>query len=315
MAQVLTSEGLADFYQGKATPEFVKPEEPKTEIVIKGNTIDGKPQDEPSPVSTEHLDDKVEDDQGLTAAERKAYSEKIARKISAKHRALKQAEAAIGKESQGRQAAEKQASDLKAEIAQLKAKVDDGEGPKRDDFKSDGEWWDAKIQWRVDQGVSKGIAERETKREQERVEVERRTRIAKFAEGVDDYDETVESLKGVPQHQAVIDYMSDADLGPALIYYFGSHPDEYQKLASMKPVFAVAEVGKVETRLERKAEKVEKTVKADEALDTLKAPISRAPAPITTLHETASVVTKDPSKMDVDELREFNRAQRRQQQR
>lgn len=309
MAQVLTSEGLAEFHATGKIQEFVKP---GSEEVKGEKPAESKPADDP--VSTEaELDDKAEDDQGLTAAERKAYSEKIARKISAKHRALKQAEAAIGKETQGRQAAEKQASDLRAEIAQLKSKVDDGEGPKREDFKSDGEWWDAKIDWKAEQKANKKFTELEAKRETDRAEAAKQERIGKFAATVDDYDDVVESLKGVPQHQAVIDYMSDADLGPALIYYFGAHPDEYEKLARMKPIFAVAEVGKVETRLERKAEKVEKTEKADEALDTLKAPISRAPAPITPLNESATVVTKDPSKMDVDELRAYNREQRLKQ--
>lgn len=301
MAQVLTSE---DMVAGKPA-EFIKPDrilakEPKIEKV--------------EPVSKEPKveDDGKEDDEGLTATERTAYSEKIARKISAKHRALKQAEAAIGKETQGRQAAEKQASDLKAEIAKLKESgpVDDGKGPKRGDFGSDAEWWDAKIDWKAEQKAEEKFTKLETLRAQERAETAKQERISKFAQGIEDYDEVVDSLKGVPQHQAVIDYMSDADLGPALIYYFGRHHDEYEKISRLKPIFAVAEVGKIETKLERKAEKVDKTETADKALETFKAPISRAPAPIQELNESATPVNKDPSKMTFDELRAHNREQR-----
>ena len=313
MAQVLTSEGLAEFYAGAKVPEFVKPEaeKPKEEAKPEPKVEAEK---KPSPASKEPKVDE-EDDQGLTPAERTEYSEKIARKISAKHRALKQAEAAIGTEAKQRQAAEKLASELKAEIAKLKESAipDDGKGPKRSDFENDADWWDAKIDWKAEQKAEAKFTALEAKRAKESAEAAKHERIAKFATTVDDYDEVVDSLKGVPQHQAVIDYMSDADLGPALIYYFGSHPDEYEKIARLKPVFAVAEVGKIETRLERKAEKVDKTEKADEALETFKAPISRAPAPITPISDSATAVNKDPSKMSFDELRAHNRELRMKQ--
>lgn len=264
----------------------------------------------------EEPDDKIEDDEGLTAAERKAYSEKIARKISAKHRALKQAEAAIGKETQGRQAAEKLASEFKAEIEVLKKGVpkDDGKGPKREDYPQTDEgaaaWWDAKIDWKAEQKAEAKYTALEQRREQEKLETAKQARIAAFAATVDDYDEAVESLKGLPQHQAVLDYLVEAELGPNLIHYFGSHTDEYEKLTKMKPVAAVAEVGKIESRLERKADKAEKTKEADEALDKLKSPISRAPAPISAIPEGVNPVKKDLTTINnFDEYRRAKRAQ------
>ena len=297
MAQVLTADNLADFHATGKIPEFVKPTDKPAEV------IEEKPVEVKS-VEVE-LDDKVEDDQGLTAAERKAYSEKIARKISAKHRALKQAEAAIGTETKGRQAAEKLASDLRQELTLLKSAAAGDGAPKEKDFEDAGAYWKAVMRWTADQAVATDRLERE----KERIAAERQERIAKFADTVDNWDDAVEALKGTPQHQAVLDYIADAELGPALLYYFSSHPDEYEKLTRLRPVFAVAEVGKIETKLERKAQKVEKTEKADEALDTFKT-LSKAPAPIQALNESATVVTKDPSNMSFDELREYNREQR-----
>lgn len=307
MAQVLTSEGMAE---GKA-PETILPDRKKP---VEKVEVKAEPKVEPSVDSTKA--DETEDDQGLTPAERTAYSEKIARKISAKHRALKQAEAAAGKESQGRQAAEKEASDLRKEIAELKKStpVDDGKGPQRKDFASDADWWDAKIDWKAEQKAEAKFTALEAKRETERIEAEKSKRIAAFAETVDDYDETVEAINGAPQHQAVLDYIGGADLGPHLIYYYGKHPDEYEALSKMKAVQAVAMVGKTETKLEKKAEKVEP--KKDDAkpdLEGFKAPISRAPAPIQPLNESATPVQKDPSKMEFHELRAYNRAQRMKQ--
>lgn len=304
MAQVLTSEGMAE---GKA-PELIVPDRKKPV-----EKIEVEPKVEPSVDSTKKIDDETEDDQGLTPAERTAYSEKIARKISAKHRALKQAEAAAGKESQGRQAAEKEASDLRKEIAELKKStpVDDGKGPQRKDFASDADWWDAKIDWKAEQKAEAKFTALEAKREADRIEAEKSKRIAAFAETVDDYDETVETINGEPQHQAVLDYIGGAELGPHLIYYYGKHPDEYQKLSKMKAVDAVAMVGKTETKLEKKVEAPAKDDKPD--LDSFKAPISRAPAPIQPLNDSATPVQKDPSKMNFDELRAYNRAQRMKQ--
>lgn len=302
---VLPEAGNFDEFRKQRREAAKKPkEEPKPEV---------EPKVEPK---AEEPDDKIEDDEGLTAAERKAYSEKIARKISAKHRALKQAEAAIGTEAKGRQAAEKLASDLKAEIEVLKKGVpkDDGKGPKREDYPQTDEgaaaWWDAKIDWKAEQKAEAKYADLEKRREQEKLETAKQARIAAFAATVEDYDEVIDALKGTPQHQAVLDYLVEAELGPNLTYYFGSHTDEYQKLTKMKPVAAVAEVGKIESRLERKAEKVEKTEKADEALEKLKSPISRAPAPITAIPEGVSPVKKDLTTINnFDEYRRAKRAQ------
>ena len=309
MAQVLTSEGLADFYATGKMPDYVPPAELAKDDKPANKAIT-ETEEKPAVAAPE---DDTEDAEGLTAAERKAYSEKIAKKISAKHRALKQAEAQATREGRERQAAVKEASDLRAEIAKLKETVtDDGKGPKRADFDNDADWWDAKIDWKAEQKAEEKFTALEKRREAERIEAAKIKRIQEFATTVDDYDDTVDVLKGLPQHQAVIDYASEADMGPQIIYYLGQHPDEYESLAKMSAVKAVVELGKIEAKLERKAEKSEKA-EAKSSLDSFKAPISKAPAPIEPLSETVNAVQKDPSKMSVDELRAYNRTQRMRQ--
>jgi hypothetical protein len=304
MAQVLTSEGLAEFHATGKVAEFVKPE-----AEAKPAKVEAK--EEPSPVITEpeaakaELDDVKEDDEGLTAAERKAYSEKIARKISAKHRALKQAEAFGDHQSRERQAAEKKASDLAKEIAELKAKAPsapqiDG-GPKREDFDSDAAWWDAKIDWKADQKAELKVNELDRKRE-------RAKRIEKFASTVDDYDDMLAVNASKKMHQPVIDYATDSDLGPALMYYYGQNPDEYDKLSKLSPVSAVAAMGKLEAKLERQTEAIKEAKGEPEPAKT--SPLSRAPEPIQALSESATPLRKKPEDMDVDELRAYNRQQR-----
>lgn len=316
MAQVLTSEGLADFYATGKMPDYVPPAELAKYDKPANKAI---PETEEKP-AVSAPDAEKEDEDGLTAAERSEFSEKITKKINAKTRALKQAEAQLLREGREKQAAVKEASDLRVEIAKLKESVkDDGKGPKRADFESDADWWDAKIDWKSEQKAEEKFTALEQKRERERIEAARQKRVAAFAENVPDYQEAIEALDGLSaitnpnSRQAILDYVSEADLGPAIVHYLGTHLDEVDGLAKLSPVAAVAAVGKIESKLERKEAKAEKAEAKTDALDSFKAPISKAPAPIEPLSETVNAVKKDPSTMTVDELRAYNRAQRMRQ--
>jgi hypothetical protein len=307
MAQVLTSEGLAEFHATGKIPEFVKPVEDQP----KPAEVKADPKVEPSVVS-----DKVEaaieaeDDQGLTAVERTEFNEKMRRKIGAKHRAMREAEEFAEENYRERRAAEKRADDLAAEIAAMKstaAPTPEDKEPSRADFASDAEYWDAKIDWKAAQAVKKDRAARAEEiraAEAQKMEAERIARNKAFAAVTPDYEETVAALSDedlmVPPHMS--QYLYESDMSPQLMYHFAKNPEVFRDIAKLSPIKAVAAMGKLESKLEAKAPAVEpgKTPTS----------LSRAPAPIQALQDSATPVQKDPSKMSFDELRAYNREQR-----
>lgn len=110
---------------------------------------------------------------------------------------------------------------------------------------------------------------------------------AAFADEHDDYEEAsdaavhvVRSLENSPGIQAISAATTDPELGPALLYELGKHPEEIKRLAAMSPTRAFLEIGKFSARLagEKPAEKAE----------TPEPPKTKAPKPLTPVTKPAS---------------------------
>ena len=315
MAQVLTSEGLAEFHSTGKVPEFVKPEEPKPDV--KADEV----KSESSPASTDAKDDvdDTEDENGLTPRQKRELTSKMLKAIGAKHKAamLARKEADEATSLAENQFNERKLIDRKLEEVQRKLdeiesksipQTADEKEPQRKDFASDAEYWDAKIDWKADQKVKANEARR-LEQEQaalaQKLDAARIERNKAFAATVDDYEETIESLGesglNVPGH--ISQYLMESETSAQLMYYFAKHQDEYQSIAALSPIRAIAAIGKLEARLEAKGP----DMKSESNPQT---PISRAPAPIQPIQESATPVQKDPAKMTFDELRVYNREQR-----
>jgi hypothetical protein len=115
-----------------------------------------------------------------------------------------------------------------------------------------------------------------------------------------DYAEVIaESDIDAPPHIAV--YIAESPIGPKIGYHFAKHPEDFDRISKLSPIRAIAELGKLEDRLEKpKAKEPEADTPA----------VSRAPSPIKPLEGSAAAVQKDPAKMTIQELREYERAQK-----
>ncbi len=312
--QVVTNENMAEFIQNRAVPDFVPPkadakvevtsdtkEEPAKEAPPRGE--DGKfvKADEKPDEAAKAADDVDEDDADLP--------ERVRKQIGKKHRAMREAEEFARQLYGDKTAAETRAEKAERELAELRsgksgpAAAEDAKAPKSEDFKTVGEYAEALAEYKVE----KKFAEREAKQAQERQEAAARAaqdglnkRIAATVKELPDYAEVIaESDIDLPPHMAV--YVAESPIGPKLGYYLAKHPEDFDRISKLSPVRAMAELGKLEDRLEKPAKA--KEPEADE-----KPAISRAPSPITPLEGKSAPSTKDPAKMSIPELREYERA-------
>jgi hypothetical protein len=316
--QVVTPENFQTLVETGKVPEFVPPKaDPKVEVTVE--KTETKTDERPRGEDGKFLkaDDTPEaaavddDDEGadLTGPV-KAKIDKI---VGKKHRQMKEAEE-FAREMRADREAERERAD-RAEAA-LKAfqgeksrpaSVEDAKAPKAEDFKTVGEYAEALAEYKVE----KKFAEREAKRDQEQREQAMQAaqaahmkRIEATAKEIPDYAEVVAASDiDLPPHLAV--YIAESPMGPKLGYHFAKHPDEYDRISKLSPIRAIAELGKLEDRLEKP-----KDPPPEKVADTTERTVSRAPSPITPLNASTTVVTKDPAKMSVQELREHERLQK-----
>lgn len=332
MVQVVTNENMLDLIQNRTVPEFKAPEV----------TVDVKPADKPAAPNPDQprdlntgefvkadgekskdepkkdepaakaADDDEHDDDGAKLSD--AVKRKIDKIVAKKHRAMKEAEEFGREEYRERKAAVERAEALQRELDALKAgKSGTGpapaEGkPKPEDFKTVGEYTDALVEWKFNQRL-KAQDESDTRKQQQKavetVQQQFAERVAATAKDIPDYAEVVETADWeVPHHMQA--YIVDSENGARLGYHFAKNRDEFDRIAKLSPIRALAELGKLEDRLfGKKAEAP--APKAAPAADTQ---VSRAPAPIQPLEGKSTTVTKDPSQMTFQELRAHRMAER-----
>lgn len=322
--QVVTPDNFQQLIETGKVPEFKAPEVAKpTEVVQEpARGTDGKFVSAESDVDKQtEKQDKT--DTGATPEKTAAQaeddgdeglSEKVRKKIGAKHRAMKEAEEFAEQQYNERKAAERRAEKLEQELNELKSKsrpeqkTEAKAPPKSDDFKTVGEYAEALAEYLVEKKLQERTQADETKRQQDaeaRVKAEFSQRIAKVMEDIPDYEEVVSRADvDVPPH--ISQHIVESDIGPLLGYHLAKHPEELDRIRKLSPIRAIAELGKLEAKLEKKPE----PAPAKEAPVAPTQQISRAPAPIQPLDGKSTPVHKDPSTMTFQELREWDRQQR-----
>jgi len=88
---------------------------------------------------------------------------------------------------------------------------------------------------------------------------------AKFAASVKDY-QTVTRNQALPINQTMVETLQTAEKGPEVLYYLGKNPDVAASLASMSPLDAARELGRIEAT---------KLVKPEPILKTTPAPVPK----------------------------------------
>lgn len=174
--------------------------------------------------------------------------------------------AALPKKSRKQRAIEKATRELKESNRQLSERLAAVEGkgkraaeteqpklvaPKREDFKTDEEFDEAKFQYRYTvQRLREELSAQERSindRLKENFE-SYQAQVADFKEEHEDWDDVIKQNK-TPIHNGVFLAIQEQENGAQVAYYLGKHPDYARRLAEMTELSAIMEVGRLSERL------------------------------------------------------------------
>lgn len=320
--QVVTSENFQQLVETGKVEEFKAPEAAVAKaaeaavVVDKPRGEDGKFIAKDAEVKADEVDEAAKAAVESDDPDDADLPERVRKQIGKKHREMREAQEYARELRADREAVRERAERAEAALKAIQdaksgpASVEDAKAPKAEDFKTVGEYAEALAEYKVE----KKFAEREAKQERQRREqaaVDASNaldqRIEATIKEIPDYLEVIGDCKlDAPPHMTV--YMAESPLGPKIGYHFAKTDAgraDFDRIAKLSPIRAIAELGKLEDRLDKKPD-----VKADKA-DAGSVAVSRAPAPINPLDSAAkTVVQKDPSKMNIQELREYDRQQR-----
>jgi len=316
--------------EGKAAPDSSqKPNDGKTERPENGTTVqprkaDGtfdsptgeKPAEKGKAAPQPAVDDDP-DGENLT--------EHARRVIAKKHRKQKEAEEFATQEARRALSAEARAEALQRELDSLKGGKKSGDGPatsadddpkrpKKSDFETVGDYTEALTEYLVEKKAKAAGEASKAQSEQDRAKAAAEeiagtfaTRQQEFMKATPDYEEVVgDSELDMPN--AGMQYLVESEMGPQLAYHLAKNPKEAERLSSLSPTRVIAELGKLEARLE--SAKPKEAPKGEPAPQNTRQ-VSRAPAPVSPLSgESATAVEKDPSQMSFQELRALREKQK-----
>lgn len=265
------------------------------------------------------VDESDPDGEGLT--------EHARRVIAKKHRRQKEAEE-FARERDADAAAERRRADgLQRQLDEQRggsksgdgpatgASTDDESEPNPDDFKTVGEYTRALTKYEVAKAArtASEASTRQSQQDRQKAQADElgatfAQRCSEFEKTTPDYEEVVGESELII-HNAGMQYIVESEMGPQLAYHLAKNPDVVERLSKLSPARVIAELGKLEVRLEDAA-KSKEAPKGDPAPQATRQ-VSRAPAPIQPLNgDAATPVHKDPSQMSFQELRAHRLAER-----
>lgn len=229
----------------------------------------------------------------------------------------------LPKKSRRQRAIEKATKDLEAENRWLKeqlqgkggegkktaepAPVEELKAPKREDFKSDEEFEEAKFQYRY----KKQRQQEQTEDSKKAIESHQREMLANYAaakaeikEEHDDWDDVMKEFGESPVSSSVYVTILSLEEGPRVSYYLAKHPDELEKLNAMFPDQATREVIRLHDRLKTKTPAANGTSERPKPRPRLPDPVR----PVSTAATTSTLTSRDAAKSG--NYSAFKRAQR-----
>lgn len=143
--------------------------------------------------------------------------------------------------------------------------------PRREDFQDYEGYLEAKADWQVAEKLKVLETKAETYRQQQAVVQREATweqRQQAASKKYEDFAEVAlaDDLTITP---IMAEAMKDSDMGPDVAYYLGKNPDQAERIAKLNPAAQVREIGKIEARLEVKAEPVKRPSKAPPPIDPI----------------------------------------------
>jgi len=295
---------------------------------------EAKADDKPGEAKTDAKPDEAdEDENGLTEEQRATFTENMKRTIGKKHAKQKAAEELAEAQFNEKVLALKRAETLERENARLKEQLtpaktqEEPKEPVRENYKTDKEYADALVDYRVEQKFKERDAEghqQAVKDRQREVVTTFLGRVEKAREIVPDFDEVM-SAADVDVPNDIAGYIQESELGAELGYHLAKNPQVIERLSKLTPARQLVEIGKIEGTLKPFVEKSAKAEdksnghapsqdgKRETAPSTNGKPPSKARLePIQPLETgSASQVTKPESEMTYQEVKAAWEAKRK----
>lgn len=318
----------------------VKKDTPTTDI---GDKPKADVTEDDKPVKVESKDDES----GLEA-EDTDLPDRVKSRIGRKHAAMKAAQALADKRAEevaeSERFAEQQFNERKlieAREAALQERLRELEGkqpqkaaepefkkPTIEDKNEDGSWkyrdaagnvdWDKYTDAKADYAADAKMKERDAKEAQQRADAQQAEAAARVKANADkarkahpDFDKVMAGVANtdadrVPQF--VLNYIFESDSGAEIAYHLAKNPEDSKRIASLKPILGLAELGKLADKLQPAAGVSPGNGAAPPVRER-----GGAPPPITPLSGSGSgSVNTDPAKMNFKELRAYERAKARE---
>lgn len=170
--------------------------------------------------------------------------------------------------------------------------------PQVDQFETYEDFVEAIADWKSDLK----LAQRDHKTAQEREQDQRKTqtekyaeRVTKFVEAQPDFDEVLANTTA-PATKIMENVIIESDHGPEIAYFLAKNEAEAARIASLPPHRQLIEMGKLEARMEKRADTPPPQKR-----------MTQAPEPIKPLGTVTPTAKKDPSQMTDAEFNEWRR--------
>jgi hypothetical protein len=261
---VVTSENRAEFMNHKL--DIAAPPKAESAEPVKEETAEPEAEAEP-----EKAEPKPEEPKKEEAKEEKKHP--IKERFSELTQQREAAKAEAAKERERAEKAEKEAAELREKLAPPPTQV--SAEPKRDQFKTDEEYEDARIDYRADLR----LAAREQAQRQEGAKSAWKEGVTEVAKEVPDYQARLDKSTVLIANE-VRDAIIDAGkVGPRILLHLADDQEYTASLAKMPLVRALKEIGKLEEKYSTKpAPKAEAKAEPKKEVE-----VSKAPAPIAPL--------------------------------
>jgi hypothetical protein len=147
------------------------------------------------------------------------------------------------------------------------------DGPRREQYQSDEDYLDAKLEWKLSQRDQQSAQQRQ--QEQQQTIVQKTEKAFAEASAVPGFDR--EAFDELPLTRPMVEALLDSDQRAQVMAYMSSHPEEVARVAGMSAARQAAELGKWEAHIA--AQPKAKTSKAPDPIS----PIGSGKTPVHTL--------------------------------
>lgn len=225
------------------------------------------PAQSPEPVPSE----PEQNEQQEETPKEEGKKNKLERRFSDLTKQREQARQEAAEERRKREELEARLRDLEVKSAPVPAPDVDAK-PRPDQFADAFEYAEKLAEWTTNQALKnreKQEAERKAAEAREATVKEWQKRLQSAKAELPDFDDMVTS-SDVAVNDLIRDAIVESDVGPYILYHLAENPEIATKLNGMSPTAALREIGRMETRFEKKAAAPAPRPKASEPINPIR---------------------------------------------